>query len=1381
MHEKPFSQLHKGRWISFSISNANENGVPKNALCLQLPLSKATTLAKKSSRLLFQFPDMSQRILDEDTRQFTPMQAVLVSQESQMSQLSQGSVPSIVLPWARNSRSRRAVIVDDSVEDDHLSIDGAQFSPIRDSTSRASENNSRQPSSHRQAQPLAQQGEPDFSDLQEILEAAQREMDGDAAAEEGPEAPEEKRPKKKKSRPKNNNDSSSSSSSSSSLAAEPAEESHDGLPQDEKERPTVAELDHYTLFPCSMVGANPAAPDRRRHDANGDLVLELDHESVDALQHLPHEDDLADPTQERKYWWTEYMYPFFEKPDSQKPASKALQLAMRYWGYFRFQVGYYRAVTTSASDQFLVEEESDYNDAKDRKTPSQLMMDQFKQLVEQDPTGTAAGQYQRFLTLGSIPQFRDLSMAQFAKICPDFEALLSAMIDLEILFEASGVPFFLLWHQGAFHLFLEYEPCLVLVGRHNDYVSKFQARMETVLRELGVPDLIQANYFRLKVDEYSFIPNLWLPDANGHWPVLVSDPKCAHKTTCYRFASMPTQPHLKNVLLDVDGHEMLRDRYNKLMDKADRHSQVPMTRSSIHPAAATCLIRFFVSLKHYADGLNLDLVRLGEGVPSSLAAQNEAIACHESAFRILKNIYQKHGLLNGVGLDLHYSDCYFNTMPYPWVFLRVKQHRCFIEPGTHHEWGTMWFQVNILDGSVRQYCRSQGCKPAQGLGHASTACRLLTGVPERALMNDYRVTYPPDQWQFNDDHIWAVTRSYDDDIEKMVPRLVQMMNRYFSVITSAPDVLYGELMMVPPKGERQYVLRGRTGFLQRMERHQVKLLTRSVRGDYVRLPYSLGELFIKSKLALCFSERVFNPIPYDQPGCARPDQFNDFAGIAITQEKANQWITDYMKQGTDQWVINRMTTSPEQKGPDDLTHCCRYPRLLVPLIGHIARVLCNDDPDCFRYVMGFFASIVQAPWKKLGVCLLFKGEHGCGKGVVIEKLGQIIGPLHYKHIMKMKDLTGEFNSASYDTLLAYVDELNLASYGHGANGHQNDAVESLKLLITEDTQTLRFKHKDAASGKPPPPNHANYLCSSNEPQAVHLPPTERRFAIVTCRPQSGGVEDPQSKAYFDIIRRIPPEALAYLLYQPYWTEGFNARQVPLTKGSQDEKMQNLNSVQNWWFEVITNTYIQNPDDRAELVSLCVLHKAWEAEQRQRNEQPGSNHQAAAEPYPNYETAEEWDDILSYSKKEQLTAKYDKTEIYRVYAAWCKKSRTFLPPNFWTLMKQMVDFTETRDPYQQNVIKVQFPGLLTCRIQWCNFMRQPCEINGIAYQPILERALPYAVDPLQKLKRDRSDNQEEGDEEADDDDQHSQYSLEQRRAAKKLKPSSRVIDLIVLDE
>ena len=165
----------------------------------------------------------------------------------------------------------------------------------------------------------------------------------------------------------------------------------------------------------------------------------------------------------------------------------------------------------------------------------------------------------------------------------------------------------------------------------------------------------------------------------------------------------------------------------------------------------------------------------------------------------------------------------------------------------------------------------------------------------------------------------------------------------------------------------------------------------------------------------------------------------------------------------------------------------RHLRGLDFLLWHIKYVLCNADKDAFKYLMHWFAFVLQRRTKP-GVLVQLHGEEGIGKSAVAGHNQSGPGVLkriyeqYYQWTDDIDSLLGKFNVESTNKLLCCMEEA-----GTYRKGFRNN--EKLKSLITEGTMRVEPKGVNAFAVN----DHRAFVLCTNNRDALKICPGSRRF------------------------------------------------------------------------------------------------------------------------------------------------------------------------------------------------------------------------------------------------------------------------------------------------
>lgn len=226
---------------------------------------------------------------------------------------------------------------------------------------------------------------------------------------------------------------------------------------------------------------------------------------------------------------------------------------------------------------------------------------------------------------------------------------------------------------------------------------------------------------------------------------------------------------------------------------------------------------------------------------------------------------------------------------------------------------------------------------------------------------------------------------------------------------------------------------------------------------------------------------------------------------------------------------------------------------LTMFLDHAKANVCRGDEALFRWLIGYFAHLVQRPWEKPLVSLVFRGAKGVGKNALVERIGALLGG-HFLLTSSRRYLIGNFNGHLENCLLFALDE----AFWSG----DKQAEGTLKDLITGRQHVIEHKGKEPYSVD----NKTRVVIIGNEEWLVPASHDERRFAVFDV-----GDGRKQDRGFFTDMREGMerggyPCLLRYLL--DYDLSGIDINQAPATKGLADQKHHSLDPIHQWWFDCI---------------------------------------------------------------------------------------------------------------------------------------------------------------------------------------------------------------------
>ena len=134
---------------------------------------------------------------------------------------------------------------------------------------------------------------------------------------------------------------------------------------------------------------------------------------------------------------------------------------------------------------------------------------------------------------------------------------------------------------------------------------------------------------------------------------------------------------------------------------------------------------------------------------------------------------------------------------------------------------------------------------------------------------------------------------------------------------------------------------------------------------------------------------------------------------------------------------------------------------------------------------------------------ILHGTEGTGKGMLVDKvLTPLFGHRHL-HRMRASEFDEKFNGWIENSLLVFIDEIEADMFSN-PKGIESD----MRNLVTEPVITIRRMRTDSYMVD----NFTGFILSSNKPQPVHIPASDRRYNVGTFNPKRFHPTDAQVEA-----------------------------------------------------------------------------------------------------------------------------------------------------------------------------------------------------------------------------------------------------------------------------
>lgn len=248
--------------------------------------------------------------------------------------------------------------------------------------------------------------------------------------------------------------------------------------------------------------------------------------------------------------------------------------------------------------------------------------------------------------------------------------------------------------------------------------------------------------------------------------------------------------------------------------------------------------------------------------------------------------------------------------------------------------------------------------------------------------------------------------------------------------------------------------------------------------------------------------------------------------------------------------------------PDDVPPPAEAQAGLDDFLGHALTNVCGGDQTLFDWLMGYFAHIVQRPWEKPLVALVFKGRKGVGKNALIEHIGRLLGS-HFLITSKRRYLVSNFTGHLENLLLFALDE----AFWSG----DKEAEGTLKDLITGKNHVVEHKGKEPYIVD----NRTRIAIIGNESWMVPASYDERRFAVFDV-----GLGRQRDVAFFRQLQSHMDGGgyrllLRHLLGLPFDVQGY--MDAPKTEGLLDQKHASLDPFGEWLLACLTEGSVLGSD------------------------------------------------------------------------------------------------------------------------------------------------------------------------------------------------------------
>lgn len=160
------------------------------------------------------------------------------------------------------------------------------------------------------------------------------------------------------------------------------------------------------------------------------------------------------------------------------------------------------------------------------------------------------------------------------------------------------------------------------------------------------------------------------------------------------------------------------------------------------------------------------------------------------------------------------------------------------------------------------------------------------------------------------------------------------------------------------------------------------------------------------------------------------------------------------------------------------------PEVLQVILEHL-KILCGGEEHVVDYVLKWQAHLIQKPFEKPGVALVFQSVQGAGKNLYWDFMKHVIGRQHWSMVARIETVLGRFNKHMEGKLLTVLNEISNYGGAHKSNDY-------LKSLITDETLTIEPKGKETYTIR----DCSRFVFLTNNNWAVKVESRDRRYVVI---------------------------------------------------------------------------------------------------------------------------------------------------------------------------------------------------------------------------------------------------------------------------------------------
>lgn len=251
-------------------------------------------------------------------------------------------------------------------------------------------------------------------------------------------------------------------------------------------------------------------------------------------------------------------------------------------------------------------------------------------------------------------------------------------------------------------------------------------------------------------------------------------------------------------------------------------------------------------------------------------------------------------------------------------------------------------------------------------------------------------------------------------------------------------------------------------------------------------------------------------------------------GEQFNPRTADRLLTVEGEEGKTELVLNLYRPVKHARGTPAAAALAVWHGFLEHLFPHA------EEREWFRM---WLAAKLQRPWQPNCAVLMFTETQGTGRGTLFDILRGVIGSRHCSTVTSLQ-LVGDGGQSQYTkwlegAILCFCEELMSGEeLGLNQGWKRKQAYERLKTLFEPRARQVEIvqKGKNNYMGAV----HASFLLASNNPNALPIPKTDRRLAVL--RNTLIKLERTEIGRRVDEMRRGDADAFKAVFLQAVWSD-----------------------------------------------------------------------------------------------------------------------------------------------------------------------------------------------------------------------------------------------------